>query len=132
VLTVVLVVLAVVGAILLFTVVKPDPDASPSAVVKTLLTDFRDGKDVDKWRCAAERTSQPHSAGVAKELGVGPTDITSYSVQDKGKVRRVSDGKEGTAVAVTLQTRAAGPKSFDLFVLEENGHDRVCGIGSLT
>ena len=130
--TVVLVILAIIGAILLFTVVKPNPNDSATGVVKAMLSDFSAGKDVDKWRCAQERADRPHDAGVSRELGTTGQSIASYSVQDRGQVRRVSDGTVGTAVEVTLHLHGARTKSLDLFVVEEHDNERVCGIGSLT
>jgi hypothetical protein len=131
VLTVVLLALAIVGAILLYSVVKPDPNDTATGVAKAMLTDFKAGKDVDKWRCAQERKDRPHNAWVSEELGGAGSSIKSFSVQDRGKVRRVSDGTVGTDVKVTLHT-GAGTTSVDLFVVEEHDKQRVCGIGSLT
>ena|SRR5882757_1188312 len=131
VLVVVLLILAVAGAIVLFTVIKPNPSGSATGVAKALLKDYRAGKDVDKWRCKQERKTRPHNTWVNRELGVAANAITGYSVQDKGKVQRISDNKKGTAVEVTVRT-AKGSTSVDMFVVREDGDQRVCGIGSLT
>ncbi len=131
VLAVVLVILAIIGAILLFTIVKTNPSDSATGVAKAMLADFKAGKDVDKWRCAQERQDRPRNAWVARELGVTPQAVKSYTVKDRGEVRRISDGKTGTDVEVTLTADTGKTSSVDLFVVEEHGNERVCGVGSL-
>lgn len=131
VLSVVLVILAIIGAILLFTVVKTNPNDSATGVSKAMLADFKAGKDVDKWRCAQERKDRPHNAWVTRELGVTPAALKSYTIKDRGQVSRISDGKTGTDVGVTLTTDTGKTTSVDLFVVEEHGDERVCGVGSV-
>jgi hypothetical protein len=131
VLTVVLVILAIVGAILLFTVVKTNPSDSSTGVAKAMLADFKAGKDVDKWRCAQERKDRPRNAWVTQELGVTSSALKSYTVKNRGEVRRISDGKTGTDVEVTLTTDTGKTSTVDLFVVDEHDNERVCGVGSL-
>lgn len=132
VLIVVLLILAVAGAILLFTVVKPDPNATATGVVKAVINDVRSGNNsaADKLRCANERRDRPGAAWVHEELGIPPSSITGVSVSDEGKVAD-SSGRTGTAVAATLRVKDGPATSVDFFVVRESDKLRVCGIGSL-
>jgi hypothetical protein len=132
VLIVVLLILAVAGAIVLFTVIKPDPNGSATGVVKSVLNDLRDGNNsaADKLRCADERRVRPGPAWVHEELGVSASSISGFSLSDEGKVAD-SSGRTGTAVKAALRLKDGPSTSVDFFVVRENDKLRVCGIGSL-
>lgn len=128
----VLLVLAVAGAIVLFTVIKPDPNGTATGVVKSVLNDVRNGRHqaADKLRCATERRERPGPAWVREELGVPADAIAGFALSDEGKVAD-SSGRTGRAVAATLRLPDGTTKSVDFFVVRENDELRVCGIGSL-
>jgi hypothetical protein len=132
VLIVVLLVLAVVGAIVLFVVIKPDPNGTATGVVKSVLNDVRDGKTsaADKLRCSSDRQEHPGPNWFATEVGVPAGTITGFSLSNDGKVADPS-GRTGTAVAANLRLKGGTAKSVDFFVVRENDKLRVCGIGSL-
>jgi hypothetical protein len=132
VLIVVLLILAIAGAIVLFTVIKPDPNGTATGVVKSVLNDVRDGRTsaADQLRCSDERHDSPGSGWVRRELGVPASSISGFSLSNQGKVADPS-GRTGTAVAAMLRLNDGGAKSVDFFVVRENDKLRVCGIGSL-
>lgn len=131
-LIVVLLILAVLGAILLFTVVKPDPNGTATGVVKSTLDDVRDGNmsAADRLRCSSDRQAHPGPTWFPTELGVPASSVAGFSLSDQGKVAD-SSGRTGTAVAATLRLKNGAAKSVDFFVLREKDKLRVCGIGSL-
>jgi hypothetical protein len=131
-LIVVLLVLAVAGAIVLFTVIKPDPNGTATGVVKSVLNDVRDGKAsaANQLRCSSDRQAHPGATWVGAELRVPASSLAGFSLSDQGKVAD-STGRTGTAVAATLRLKDGATKSVDFFVVRENDKLRVCGIGSL-
>lgn len=124
VLTGVLLVVAVGLAVVLFTVVRPGPDETPSGVAGDFVGRLQHGRYDSARDLLCDNGKAQLSTGDALRhaLRFDPTAITGHRVGDVSKV--------GGATTVTVDIDGVpGHRTLTLDVVKQHGRQTVCGIG---
>jgi len=129
VLIVCLVVIGLASGILLFTVVKPNPQDTPRGVVKEFVDDLKAGTygDARTLLCKKLKTQLPGSDQVKAEVGFDPATITDFQIASTED--GTFEGDNATAVNVNVDRCGAAQADLRIVVTTEGGKKVVCAYG---